>query len=594
MTRVSDATAQITTNRRTTAGSMNDVEQMVAGEWAGGIPEEPARVPAIRIGRRWVSSLWLLPLTVAALIAGVAVAQQLRQYDWMQAFIERYPGTSTQPTGVAPGMPAWLRWQHLFNIVFMMFIIRAGIQILADHPRLYLNAGSTPGTAWLRLRDPIPPDRVNPDDPTRRWTAKDDSVTLPPWLGIPGMRHSIGLARWWHFTFDTLWLINGLIFYVLLFSTGQWRRIVPQSWDVFPNALSSLVQYGSLDFPANYGFTAYNGLQLITYFLTVFVFAPLAFITGLLQAPTIAARFGFGAGPTNRQIARSVHFIVLTWMVVFIAIHTIMVFTTGLVENLNHIVLGTDTQSMWALVIYLIVMAVIVVLWLAASPFTLRHPRTVQRIGRWTIGWIKGLMELAVPRATYSESDISPYLWANGTLPDQDTYREFAADNWAKYRLRVSGLVEQPRDFTYEELLSMPKHEQITQHYCIQGWSGIAKWGGVLMSDVMEAVRPLPSARWVVFISFADGSDPGSGPYYECHKISHMHNPQTMLAYEMNDAPLTQSYGAPVRLRNENELGFKQVKWVQAIEFVDSFSKIGKGYGGYNEDLEYFGYRMPI
>ncbi len=569
-------------------------ERIRLGEWAGGIADEPARLPSIRVGRRWISSLWLLPLGIAGLVLGVAIAQHLRQFDWMQEFIARYPGTAAPRGAIEPGLPGWLRWSHLFNIVFMMFIIRAGLQILADHPRLYLNSGSTPGTAWLRLRGPVPADRLDPADPARVWTAKDDSVSLPRWLGIPGVRHTIGLARWWHFTFDALWLLNGIIFYVLLFATGQWRRIVPQSWDVIPNAASTMVQYLSLDFPVNDGFVAYNALQLIAYFLTVFVFAPLAFVTGLLQAPAIAARFGLGRGPANRQVARSIHFLVLAWMVFFIFVHTVMVFATGLIGNLNHIVLGTNTDSYWALVIYLIVMAVIIALWLLASPFTLRYPRTVQKIGQASIGWIKGLMEWFHPHANYTEKDISPYFWANGTLPTSDDYRRLQAGGWADYTLHVSGLVSNPTVFSYADLLSMDKHEQITQHYCIQGWSGIAKWGGVRMSDIMDIVKPHPSAKWVVFCSMADGSEPGGGRYYDCHKIEHMHHPMTLLAYEMNGERLTESHGAPLRLRNEVELGFKQVKWIESIEFVEHFDHLGKGHGGYNEDHEYFGYRMPI
>ncbi|MCB0933516.1 MAG: molybdopterin-dependent oxidoreductase [Mycobacterium sp.] len=569
-------------------------ERLRVDEWSGGMTDEPARAPSLRIRGHWVSSLWLLPLTVVGLIVMVAIAQHLRHYAWMQDFIERYPGTSAPRGRIEPGLPAWLRWQHLFNLVFMMFIIRAGLQILADHPRLYLNSGSTPGTAWMRMRSPVPPERLNPADPAQVWTAKDDSVSLPRWLGIPGLRHSIGLARWWHFGFDALWLLNGAVFYVLLFSTGQWRRIVPQSWDVVPNAASTAIQYASLDFPANEGFVAYNGLQLMAYFLTVFVFAPAAFVTGLMQAPAIAARFGLGAGPANRQVARSLHFLILVWMVMFIGIHTIMVFSTGLVGNLNHIVFGTDTGSLWALWIYLMAMAVIVVLWLAASPFTLRHPRLVQTVGRAGIGWFKALMEWFHPHANYSEKDISEFFWPNGKQPDADTFERLRADDWSAYRLRVGGQVEQPREFSYPELLAMDKHEQITQHYCIQGWSGIAKWGGVRMSDILDAVRPLPSARFVVFYSFADDGEPGAEPYYDCHKIEHMRSPMALLAYEMNGEPLGVVHGAPLRLRNEIELGFKQIKWIESIEFVDSFDNIGLGQGGSHEDYEYFGYRMPI
>jgi DMSO/TMAO reductase YedYZ molybdopterin-dependent catalytic subunit/thiosulfate reductase cytochrome b subunit len=565
-------------------------------DWAGSIPQEKARVPTVRIGRRWYSTLWLIPIGVAGLLVLVALAQQLRHYGWMQSFIDTYPGTSTTfAPAVTTGVPAWTRLQHLFNIVFMMFLMRAGVQILADHPRLYLNSGCRPGTAWFRMRDPIPPDRMDQDDAAHIWTAKDDSVALPRWLGLPGIRHSIGLARWWHFSFDLLWLLNGLVFYVLLFTTGEWRRLIPRSWQVFPNALSTGVQYASLDFPANEGFTNYNGMQITAYFTTIFIAAPLAFVTGLLQAPAIAARFGFGAGVFNRQVARTVHFAVLLWMTFFIVVHTTMVFITGLVGNLNHIVFGTNTKSYWALLVYVVAMVIIVGLWLIASPITLRYPGVVYEVGRWTLGWLKAYMESTHPKATYPEKDISPYLWPNGTIPSSEYYRDLQADNWSNYSLRIEGLVENPISISYDDLRAMPKHEQITQHYCIQGWSGVAKWAGVRMSDILDIVRPLPSARWVAFYSLAEGSGPADeGRYYDCHKIEHMREPTCLLAYEMNGEPLNETHGAPLRLRNERELGFKQVKWIAAIEFVETFAHLGLGNGGYNEDHEFYGYRMPI
>lgn len=564
-------------------------------EFAGGITQVPARFPTVRLRRRWVSALWLLPLTVTGLVVVVLVAQQLRDYSWMQAFIARYPGTSTSyAPAVSAGFPAWLRWQHFFNIVFMMFILRSGLQILADHPRLYVNSGCQPGTEWLRLRGAVPADRMDKSAPERVWSSKDDAVALPKWLGIPGFRHSIGLARWWHFSFDLLWLINGAVFYVLLFGTGQWQRIVPQSWTVFPNALSAAVQYASLNFPANHGFIVYNGLQVLAYFLTVFVAAPLAFVTGLLQAPVVAARFGTGRGLLNRQVARTVHFAVWLWMVVFIVMHVTMVMCTGALANLNHMTVGTDTPSDRTWVIFAVAAVVVVGLWVVATPVTLRYPRIVQLVGRGTVGWAKAWMERTHPRATYREKDITPYFWANGRLPDSEHYRQLRDGGWAQYTLRVSGLVAHPVELSYAELLSMPKHEQITQHYCIQGWSGVAKWGGVRMADILALVQPLPEARWVVFTSFADGADPGQGRYYDCHRIEHMREPMALLAYEMNGERLPEAHGAPLRLRNELELGFKQVKWIESVEFVADFRDVGWGHGGYNEDHEYFGYRMPI
>lgn len=572
-------------------------ERIDAESFAGGLPQNQARWPQIRIGKRWISTLWpLIGLTVVGLLVMVAICQQLRMYPWMQDFIAAYPGTSTSyAPALDSGFPAWLRWQHLFNAVFMLFIIRAGWQILADHPRLYLNAGSRPGSDWLRIRGPIPADRLDQSQADRVWTAKDDSVALPKNVGIPGIRHSIGLARWWHFSFDLLWLVNGIVFVILLFSTDQWQRLVPTSWEVFPNALSTAIQYGSLNFPANDGFTTFNGLQILAYFITIFIAAPLAPISGLLQAPSVAAKLGTGAGPFNRQVARTVHFLVMCWFVFFILVHTVMVFVTGLVGNLNHIVLGTNTQSYGPLVVYILVMMVIVALWIGASPFTLRFPRVVARVGKFLVGWVKALMEWSTPRARYSEKDISPYFWPNGAIPTSDEYRRLQAGDWKDYRLRIEGLVDNPTTLSYSDLLAMPKHEQITQHFCIQGWSAIGKWGGVRMSDILEVVNPKPEAKWVVFYSFADGGEgPESGRYYDCHKIEHMGRDTTLLAYEMNGERLTVTHGAPIRLRNEDELGFKQVKWIEAIEFVESFDHIGWGQGGYNEDHEFFGYRMPI
>jgi len=430
------------------------------------------------------------------------------------------------------------------------------------------------------------------DPPQRAWTAKEDAVSLPGWVGLPGLRHTIGLARWWHFSADLLWLINGVVFYVLLFTTGQWQRLVPRDWTVIPNAVSTALQYLSLNLPANHGWTQYNGLQLLAYFIAVFVAAPLALITGLLQAPAIASRFGLGWGRINRQVARTVHFFVLLYFVFFIFVHTLMIWITGLLVNLNHITIGMNTPSWTGLWLYAIWMAIVVVVWFAATPLTLRYPRLVQKTGKLLVGWAKGLLEWGDPRATYPERAISPFFWPNGSLPTSEAYTKLRDNGFHDYTLRIDGLVENPVVLTYDELKAMPKQEQITQHYCIQGWSGIGKWGGVPMRDILALVRPLPQARWVIFYSFGSGTE--GGLYYDAHKIEHMRHRLTLLAYEMNGAPLNELHGAPLRLRNELELGFKQVKWIQAIEFVESFTNLGAGQGGYNEDHEFYGYRMPI
>ena len=562
-------------------------------DWAGGLAQNRAQLPSVRIGRRWFSSLWLVPLGIVGLALSIAVVREMTRYGWYQDFITRYPGTSTDYVDpVDSGFPWWLRWQHFFNLLFMMFMIRAGLQILADHPRLYVNIACKPDTEWMRLRDAVPADRRDPEDAHQVWTAKMDSVALPKHLGLPGIRHTIGLARWWHFTFDMLWLINGVVFVVLLFSTDQWKRLVPTSLDVFPNALSTALQYLSLQLPQNAGFNTYNALQLLAYFITVFIAAPTALVTGLLQAPAIAGRFSTSAGLLNRQIARTVHFGVLVWMLIFIVVHTLMVFVTGFVGNVNHMTLGTDTNSYLGVALYVAWMAVVVAFWLAASPLTIKYPRTIQTIGKAMVGWLKELLERWAPKATYAKDDITDYFWPNGTLPVSDQYRQLQAGNWADYVLRVDGLVENPLEITYADLIALPKQDQVTHHFCIQGWSAIGEWTGVPMRTICEMVKPLPNAKWVAFYSFGEGSD--GGRYYDCHPIENMYHHQTILAYGLNGEPLNEAHGAPVRLRDEVELGFKMVKWIEAIEFLESYDHLGGGYGGYNEDHEYFGFRMPI
>src|SRR5215472_8414445 len=131
------------------------------------LPPQWGVVPQIRLGKRWFSVLWLLPLAFLFLLIGVAVVQELRQIPAIQAFLERYPGHTISPLEWH-GFPLWMRCMHFFNLFLMFLIIRAGIQILADHPRLYWNVNCTPGTEWFRFQHPVPTGRI--------WTAKDDSV----------------------------------------------------------------------------------------------------------------------------------------------------------------------------------------------------------------------------------------------------------------------------------------------------------------------------------------------------------------------------------------------------------------------------------
>lgn len=579
----------LTAGRRTPTRYRNELKKRdhdnVDDSWAGGVPAQYGVAPRLRIGHdKWFNLLWLLPLGFVLLIVFIAVAKGLRGVPAVSEFIETHPGTVD--SGAPPGFPPWVGWQHFFNMLLMIPIIRSGLTIIADHPRFYWTRHSTPGKEWLRVQKPVPTDPL--------YTAKEDSITLPDGVGLPGRRHSIGLARWWHLGFDSLWLLNGIVFYVLVFSTGHWLRLVPTSWDAFPNAASTMIQYLSLDWPTDNAWVAYNSLQVLAYFVTVFVAAPLAFITGLGMSPALSTKFRWISSIFSIQVARSLHFLVLGWFLLFIVMHVTLVVTTDALHNFNMMYGNRDDASGWyGFWIFAASLALMTILWVAATPFTYRHPRVVQRIGYALIGPVQRLFEHVDSKpGQYTEKDISPYLWHNGKYPATQEYKDLRAGDFSDYRLRISGLVDNPTELDLDQLRELPNHEQITQHFCIQGWSGVAKWGGVSMATIVDLVKPRPEAKWVIFYSFAEGPD--GGIYYDAQPIEQMSYRLTMLAYDMNGETLPYGHGAPLRLRNEVQLGFKLVKWIKGIEFVEHFSEVGGGEGGYNNDHEFFGYRQSI
>ena len=529
-----------------------------------------------------------LLLIISPLLAGVALA-------YIQWAIFGLPGLPANPTSIPEtatepyGFPAWLRITHYVNFLFLVLLVRSGLQILADHPRLYWNVHCTPGTEWLRLTPiEVPKDRL--------WTAKDDSRYLSPWIGLPGYRHTIGMARHWHFLSVLFWVVNGLVFVILLFATDQWKRLVPNSWQIFPDAWAVFVYYATLHLPPEpNGFYHYNALQQLAYFGVVFVLAPLAILTGPSMSPALTNRFKwYPKLPGNRQIGRSLHFLVMCAFVLFLVGHVAMVAITGLVRNMNHIVVGTDDSSLAGVYFGLAGVGVIVVVNALANWSAWRRPRLVQRIAKHIVTPVMSfLLDRPVPQAEFRREDISPFLWANGKMPVSEEWKNLATNNFEDYRLRVYGLVDNPVELSLAELRKLGKKEQITLHHCIQGWSGIAAWGGLPLAELIRQVRPRPDAKAVVFHSFGEGVALHKGVegvrYYDNLSIENALNPQTLLAYEMNYEPLNHLHGAPLRLRVENQLGFKMVKWIEAIEFVEDARSIGLGEGGFAEDYEYFG-----
>ena len=193
----------------------------------------------------------------------------------------------------------------------------------------------------------------------------------------------------------------------------------------------------------------------------------------------------------------------------------------------------------------------------------------------------------------YSKQDISKEFRSNGTTdPDTDEYNALAANGFKDWRLQVGGLVERPLSLSLEQIRRLPSRSQITRHDCVEGWSYIAEWKGASLAALLAVAGLKPNARYLVFYC-ADTLEitlDGTGQYYESIDLVDAMRPQTILAYEMNDAPLPVPYGAPLRLRLPLQLGYKMAKYIMRIDAVDSFAHISRGHGGFWEDRGYAWY----
>lgn len=306
-------------------------------------PKKPARAkkpvltPAQRKKRTMRMLIWGVPSALVAAVVVVFIARWMREMPAVQEFLLSYPGHSTLPEGAPVGIPVWLSWQHGINAFFIIMIARSG---------------------WLVRTT---------KRPAAHWTRNNTGI-----LRTKNPPRTVSLDLWLHLSLDVIWVLNGLLFIVLLFVTGQWMRIVPTNWDIFPNALSAALQYASFNWPIETGWVNYNGLQVLAYFVTVFIAAPLAIISGLRMS---------GAWPRNAtrlnkayplEVARAVHFPVMIYFVIFIVMHVLLVFTTGILHNLNYMYAANDGDSWLGFGIFAGFVVLLAAAWMLARPVFLR------------------------------------------------------------------------------------------------------------------------------------------------------------------------------------------------------------------------------
>ena len=530
-------------------------------------------------------TIWIKP-TVLTTVVGVLLvavaAAWIETSVWGLPVIASIAQVNTNNGPSPHGFPLWVRYGHFLNFLFLMLLVRSGLSILMDHPRLYFNDDCTPGSEWIKFTPiDVPRDRL--------WTAKDDARYISPLVATPGYRHTIGIARAWHFINVHGFILTGIIFAILLAATDQWRRIVPTSAVVLSQAWNTWVHYATLHLPAEpNGFYGYNALQQIAYFSVFALFGPVAILTGIAMSPAIVNRFpSYARLFGGRQAARSIHFLTMAGFLAFLVVHVTLVVMTGFLRNMNHIVMGTDDTSKAGMLWGFVGIGVVMATWIVAHYVSWSHPRALQRaVKRVTYPMQRITLNRLNPHQRYREGDISSFFWPNGKLPRRADWNKLADEGFRGYRLKVDGLIERPIDMSLSELRQLGLAEHITMHHCIQGWTGIAKWGGVPMADLIRLVRPLPAAKVVAFYSF--GESLYGGVYYDTQRLDNLLKPECLLAFEMNGQTLPAVYGAPLRLRVENQLGYKMVKWIDRIEFIESEAQIGEGQGGKNEDDEYF------
>jgi|TARA_B110000967_G_C18882295_1_gene561807 thiosulfate reductase cytochrome b subunit len=264
-------------------------------------------------------------------------AQAVRGIPSVNSFMLTYPGHSDLPSDAPVGLPAWLGWQHFFNAFFLLLIIRTGWQVRTERR------------------------------PVAYWTRKNSGP-----FRTKGAPQRMSLTLWLHLSLDFLWALNGIIFIVLLFVTGQWMRVIPLSWDVFPNAISVAIQYLSLNWPTDNGWVNYNSLQLLSYTTTIFIAAPLAIITGLRMSSIWPAEANRINTVFPLTIARAIHFPVMLWFVFFTIIHVTLVLATGALRNLNHMFASQDNTTWLGFWIFATSLVVMVAAWFVATPIVLR------------------------------------------------------------------------------------------------------------------------------------------------------------------------------------------------------------------------------
>ena len=446
-------------------------------------------------------------------------------------------------------------WIVVFSVAGLLF---SGVGILISHPRLYWGETGSVGTESL--------------------------IDLP----IPFV---IGPSVWnrpIHFLFAWLLVLTGLVYVAGGAVTRHFRKnLLPARSDLAWSRIVGAIREHVRGNRAS-GAGPYNVVQRLTYLVVVFVVFPAIVWTGLAMSFGVTSVFPILATALGgHQSARTLHFISVVVLVLFVVVHVAMVYLAGFWANVRAMITGAEPQGAKA----------------RRAPLTRRRFITgglataagvsglgtaVHLADRYGLippkhGGILGIGEtltyasqrLLTSRHSlareFSRSEISTIAAVNGPHPIDETYLAQLADGFKNWQLSIEGLVTRPRSFSLDELKSLPAESHILLHACEEGWSYIAEWTGVRLATLLTLVDVRPEARYVVFEPFPNPNQSRRivRVLWDNIDMADALHPQTLLAYGMNGEALPTDHGAPLRLRLGRHLGYKNTKYLSRIVVTD-------------------------
>jgi DMSO/TMAO reductase YedYZ molybdopterin-dependent catalytic subunit/thiosulfate reductase cytochrome b subunit len=464
---------------------------------------------------------------------------------------------------------ATVRVAHWIVTLCFFALLVTGVEILISHPRFYW--GET-GTVLEKPLFSLPVPSSRPLVPTGyRYVLPDQN----------------GWSRSLHFQSAWLMVLTGLAYAVFGFATGHFRKnLLPARTELSRQELTKAVaKHLRFAKPAAEEAWSYNQLQRVAYLLVIFVLTPLVIWTGLAMSPAFVSVFPFAVTSLGgQQSARTIHFFVSLALTSFLLVHVVMVIRAGFISRMRAMITGhTATPSEGNFSMSKISRRKVITTGLAtlagaaglgaahriAKQYGLIPPGNgkLYAIGDSLTYASHRLLTKHSMAREFSRSQISARPLPNEMAPLNDEFKRLQAGKFADWRLTVDGMVERPAIFSLDQLKGFSSHTQITMLQCEEGWSYIAEWNGVPLSQVLDLVGTHRDAKYVAYYSF-------DRHWRDSMDMADALHPQTLLTYGMNGGELPVGHGGPLRVRVPRQLGYKSVKFITRMTVTDDLKKV--------------------